>query len=181
MAISLGINGNLRLAIMMSHEMTLLALVPVDEETWPDALAAVVVLHLIRPGEREDDYIAIILNATMCHMELYAGAQEKGLQFPNEFVDDNEDAFKTMESAMEQVNKERIKGASKPNKQAHTKKKTPQLVCKRLETRQSLHKSPLGLSRSGEHRKVKILRRNQLSQLQFSKRTTSHPRQSHLM
>ena len=59
--------------------MTLLALIPIYDETWFDALAALVVVHLIRPGEGEDDFIVVILNATMCHMELYAGAQEKGL------------------------------------------------------------------------------------------------------
>ena len=89
---------------MMSHEMTLLALTPIDKETLPNALAALVMVHLIRPGEGKDDYIAVILNATMCHMELYAGAQEKGLQFPNKFADDGEDVidtFKIVETAME--------------------------------------------------------------------------------
>ena len=79
MVVSLGINGDLGFAIMMSHGMTLLALTLVYEETWLDALAALVVVHPIRPTEGEDDYITIVLNATMCHIELYADAQEKGL------------------------------------------------------------------------------------------------------
>ena len=120
-AVSLGINGDLGSAIMMSDGMTLLALTPIHKKTWPDALVALVMVHPIRPGEGEDDYIAVILNTTMCHKELYAGAQEKGLQFPNVFVDDGEDvidAFKTLEAAMEQVNKERTKATSMPKKQA---------------------------------------------------------------
>ena len=76
-AVSLGINGDLGSAIMMSHGMTLLALTTVFKETWPNALAALVVVHPIRPGKGEDDYIAVVLNATMCHMELCASAQEK--------------------------------------------------------------------------------------------------------
>ena len=104
---------------MMSHKMTLLALTPIYEEMWPHVLATLVVVHLIRPGEGEDDYIIVVLNATMCYMQLYAGAQEKGLQFPNGFANDGEDvidAFNTMEAPMEQVNKERTKAVSKPNK-----------------------------------------------------------------
>ena len=61
----------------------------------------------------------------MCHMEFCAEAQDKGLQFPNRFVDDNEDvidAFKTIEVAMEQLNKEHTKATSKPNKRTCTKK-----------------------------------------------------------
>ena len=84
--------------------MTRLALIPVYKEIWPDALAALVVVHPIRPGKGEDDYIAVVLNATMCHMELYIGAQVKGLQFPNRFADNGDDvirAFKTMEATME--------------------------------------------------------------------------------
>ena len=104
MAVSLGINGNLGSAIMMSYVMTLLALNPIYEETWPDALANLVVVHPIRFGEGEDDYIAVVLNATMWHMELCADAQKKSLQFPNDFVDDDEDVidtFKIVEAAME--------------------------------------------------------------------------------
>ena len=75
----LGINGNLGSAIMMSHGMTLLALAPVDDDMWPDALAALVAVHPIRPGDGDDDYIAVVLDATLCHIELCAGAQERGL------------------------------------------------------------------------------------------------------
>ena len=122
--VSLGINGNLGSAIMMSHRMTLLALTFVYEETWPYALAALVVVHPIGLGEGEDDYIAFVLNATMYHMELCTGAQENGLQFPNGFANDGEDvinAFKIVEATMEQVNKECVEAASKLNKRACTK------------------------------------------------------------
>ena len=64
---------------MMSHGMILLALTSIYEEMRLDALAALVVVHPIRVEEREDDYIAVILNATLCHMELCTGAQENGL------------------------------------------------------------------------------------------------------
>ena len=117
----LGINGNLGSAIMMSHGMTLLALAPVDDETWPNALATLVVVHLIRPGDGDHDYIAVILYATMCHMELCAGAQERGLQFLDGFADECEDvlvAFSTIEAAIEQVMKERSEAAAKPIKRS---------------------------------------------------------------
>ena len=58
-------------------------------------------------------------------MELCIGAQDKGLQFPNGYVDDEEDViypYTTVEVIMEQVNKERLHAASKPNKHARTKK-----------------------------------------------------------
>ena len=89
---------------MMSHGMTLLALFPVDNETWPDALAALVAVHPIRPGNGDDDYIAVVLNATLCHIELYVGAQERSLQFPEGFADECKDVmvmFNTMEATMQ--------------------------------------------------------------------------------
>ena len=109
----------------MLHGMALLVLTSVYEETWPNALAALVVVHPIWPGEGEDDYIAVMLNATMCYTQLCANAQGKGLQFPNGFADDDEDvidAFKTIKATMKQVNKECAEAASKPNKCVRTKK-----------------------------------------------------------
>ena len=107
--VSLGINGDLGLAIIISHGMTLLALTSTIDEKWANALAALLTLHPIRPGKGEDDYIAVVLDAKFCHMELYAGAQDKGIQFPNGFADDDEDVIYTytiVEAAMDQVNKE---------------------------------------------------------------------------
>ena len=46
-SVSLGINGDLGLALMMSHGMTLLALREVKDDFWPFALAALVVVHPI--------------------------------------------------------------------------------------------------------------------------------------
>ena len=80
-------------------------------------------IHPIRPGKGEDDYIAVVLDAKFCHMELCAGAQDKGLQFPNGFADDDADviyAYTIVEAAMDQVNKERLQAVS--NKWARTKK-----------------------------------------------------------
>ena len=71
---SLGINGDLGSALMMSHGMTLLALREVHDEFFPFALATLVAVHLIRAGDREDDYVAVVLDATLCHMEMCAGA-----------------------------------------------------------------------------------------------------------
>ena len=75
--VSLGINGDLGSAIIMYHGMTLLALTPVNNKTWPDALVALVVVHSIRPGKRYDDYIVVVLDATLCHMVLCTSAQER--------------------------------------------------------------------------------------------------------
>ena len=89
--VSLGINGDLGFAIMMSHGMTLLALNSTPDERWENTLAALLAVHPIRAREGEDDYIAVVLDAKFCHMELCAGAQDKGLQFPNSYADDKED------------------------------------------------------------------------------------------
>ena len=68
--VSLGINGDLGSAIMMSHGMTLLALSEVQDKLFLFALVAFVAVHLIRPGDGDDDYVAVVLDVTMCHMEL---------------------------------------------------------------------------------------------------------------
>ena len=122
--VCLGINGDLELAIMMSHGMTLLALALVDDEMWRDALTTLVAIHPIRPSNGDDNYIAVVLDATLCHMELCAGAQERGLRFPKGFADECEDvmvAFSTIEATMEQVMKERAKVAAKPTKRPRLK------------------------------------------------------------
>ena len=104
---------------MMSHGMTLLALTFTLDEWWENALAALLAVHPIRAGEGEDDYIAVVLDAKFCDMELCAGAQDKGLQFPNGYADDEEDviyAYTIVEAVMEQVKKECLQVVSKPNK-----------------------------------------------------------------
>ena len=77
--VSLGINGDVGTAIMMSHGMTLLAMLEVTDELFPFALVALLVVHPIRPGDGDDDYIAVVLDATMYHMELCADVQERSL------------------------------------------------------------------------------------------------------
>ena len=124
-SVSLGINGDLGSALMMSHGMTLLVLREVQDEFFPFALAALVAVHPIRAGDREDDYVAVVLDATLCHMEMCAGAQERGLQFPEGFAEDCEEvivAFSFVEASMEQVNKERPEAAAKPTKKTRGKK-----------------------------------------------------------
>ena len=110
---------------MMSHSMILLAMSEVKDELFPFALVALLAVHPIRPGDGEDDYIAVVLEATMCHMDLYIGAQERGLQFANGYAEDGDDvlvAFGTMEAARDQVIKERVEAAAKPTKRPRLKK-----------------------------------------------------------
>ena len=64
---------------MMSHGMTLLALTLVKDDMWPDALTAFIAVHPIRAGDGENNYIVVVLDATLCHMEMCASAQERGL------------------------------------------------------------------------------------------------------
>ena len=107
--VSLGINGDVGTAIMMSHSMTLLAMSEVKDELFAFALIALLAVHPIRPGDGDDDYIAVVLDATMCHIDLCAGTQERGLQFADGYVEDHDDvlvAFGTMEAARDQVIKE---------------------------------------------------------------------------
>ena len=73
-AVPLGINGDLGSAIMMSLGMTLLALTSTPDERWENALVALLAVHPICAGEGEDDYIAVVLDAKFCHMELCTGA-----------------------------------------------------------------------------------------------------------
>ena len=87
-SVSLGINGDLGSALMMSHGMTLLALKAVHDEFFAFALVALVAVHPIWAGHGEDDYVAVVLDATLCHMEMCSGAQERGLQFPEGFAED---------------------------------------------------------------------------------------------
>ena len=96
-----------------------------QDEFFPFALAALVAVHLIRAGDGEDDYVAVVLDATLCNMEMCAGAQERGLQFPEGFAEDCDEvlvAFSSVEAAMEQVNKERAEAAAKPSKKTRGKK-----------------------------------------------------------
>ena len=124
-SVSLGINGDLGSTLMMSHGMTLLALREVQDDFWPFALAALVAVHPIRAGDGRDDYVAVVLDAKLCHMEMCAGAQDRGLQFPEGFAENCDKvivAFSSVEASMEQVNKERAEAVAKPNKRPRAKK-----------------------------------------------------------
>ena len=123
--VSLGINGDVETAIMMSHGMTLLAMSEVKDKLFPFALVALLAVHPIRPGDGDDDYIAVVLDATMCHMDLCAGAQDRGLQFANGYAKDGDDvlvAFGIVEAARDQVIKERADAVAKSTKRPHLKK-----------------------------------------------------------
>ena len=73
-SVSLGINVDLGSVLMMSHSMTLLMLKEVKDDYLPFSLAALIAVHPIRAGDGEDDYVAVVLDATLCHMEMCAGA-----------------------------------------------------------------------------------------------------------
>ena len=123
--VSLGINGDVGSAIMMSHGMTLLAMSKVKDEVFAFALVALLAVHLIKAGDGDDDYIAVVMDATLCHMDLCASAQERGLQFANGYAEDGDDvlvAFSTVEVARDQVLKERAEAAAKPTKRPRVKK-----------------------------------------------------------
>ena len=113
---------------MMFHGMTLLALAEIEDDIFPNAFVALVAVHPIRPGNGDDDYIVVVLDATMCHMELCAGAQERGLQFPDGFAEECEDVlvtFSIVEVARDHVIKEHVEAAAKPTKQPRLKKSDP--------------------------------------------------------
>ena len=78
-SVSLGINGDPGSALMMLHGMTLLAQKEVHDEFFLFALAALVAVHPIWAEDGEDDYVAVVLDATLCHMEMCAGAHKRGL------------------------------------------------------------------------------------------------------
>ena len=123
--VSLGINGDVGFAIMMSHGMTLLAMSEVKDEVFDFALVALLAVHPIKVGDGDDDYIAVVMDATLCHMDLCAGAQERGLQFADGYAEDGDDvlvAFSTVEVARDQVIKERAEAAAKPTKRPRVKK-----------------------------------------------------------
>ena len=123
--VSLGINGDVGSAIMMSHGITLLVMSEVKDEVFAFALVALLTVHPIKAGDGDDDYIAMVIDATLCHMDLCAGAQERGLQFADGYAEDGDDvlvAFSTVEVARDQVIKERAEAAAKPTKRHRVKK-----------------------------------------------------------
>ena len=93
--------------MMMSHGMTLLQLTPVEDETWPDAIATLLAVHPIREGEGEDDFIAVVFDARLCHHNLCIGSHDRGVQFPFGFAGECEDvleSFLMVVAARDKVN-----------------------------------------------------------------------------
>ena len=157
-SVSLGINGDLGSALMMSHDMTLLALREVQDEFFPFALVALIAVHPIRAGDGEDDYIVVVLDATVCHIEMCAGAQERGLQFLEGFAEDCEEvivAFSSVEASMEQVNNKHAEATAKPSKKLHGKKSDAvggghEIGDETIATGESSHPKRKSTSASGE-------------------------------
>ena len=162
-SVSLGINSDLGSALMMSHGMTLLALKEVQDEFFAFALAAFVAVHPIQAGDKVDDYVVVMLDATLCHMEMCADAQERGLQFPEGFAEDCDEvlvAFSSVEAAMEQVNKERAEAAAKPSKKSRGKKSDAasgghEIGDETAATGESSHPKHKSTSASGEREALK--------------------------
>lgn len=93
--------------LMMSHGMTLLKISAIEDDSWPDAVAILLAVHPEREGAGDDDFIVGVLNAKLCHHDLCAGAQDKGVQFSNGFAEEGEDvldAFMTVEVEKDRIN-----------------------------------------------------------------------------
>ena len=58
---------------MMLLGMTLLVLQFVVDDNWSDAIETFLVVHPIQAGDGENDHIAVVLNAKLCHHEMCAG------------------------------------------------------------------------------------------------------------
>lgn len=103
---TLGINAEVP-SLMVSHGMTLLNLKSVEDDVVPNAVAALLEVYPVRVGEGEDDYIAVVLDASLCHHELCLGEHDKDVQFSNGFAEEQEDvldAFLTVEAERDRVN-----------------------------------------------------------------------------
>ena len=114
LVIKLGIKGKLLIGIMMWREMTLLMFTIAVDKKWIHAVAAFFAIHLVQVGEKEDDYIGMVLIAKLCHHNLCFGTQDKGIQFFNNFANEEEDvldAFRIVEVTWDQKNNGPTKGA----------------------------------------------------------------------
>ena len=58
---------------MISHGMMLLALAAIDDNKWSDVVAALQMVHLVRVGDGEDNFIAVVMNTRLYNHELCCG------------------------------------------------------------------------------------------------------------
>jgi hypothetical protein len=89
---TLGIIGK-ALILMVSTGFFLLNLQIAKVPTWPEAIAALFAVHPVTKVDGEDDHIAVILNAKLCHHSCCAETNDKGMQFADGFVEAVEDVL----------------------------------------------------------------------------------------
>jgi hypothetical protein len=64
---------------MVSTGFSVLKVDYANDSIWDDAVAALIAVHPVVEGDGEDDHIAVILNAKLCHHVCCAGANNKGM------------------------------------------------------------------------------------------------------
>jgi hypothetical protein len=108
---SLGILGETP-NVMVSTGFSVLKVDYANDSIWDDAVVALIAVHPVVEGDGEDDHIAVIMNAKLCHHACCAGANDKGMQFASGFAEEAEDvvfAFRDVNSQRMRVNRE-LKG-----------------------------------------------------------------------
>jgi hypothetical protein len=98
--------------VMVSTGFSVLKVDYANDSIWDDAVVALVVVHPVVEGDGEDDHIAVIMNAKLCHHACCAGANDKGMQFASGFAEEAKDvvfAFRDVNSQKMRVNRE-LKG-----------------------------------------------------------------------
>jgi hypothetical protein len=105
---SLGILGETP-NMMVSTGFSVLKVDYANDSIWDDAVVALIAIHPVVEGDGEDDHIAVIMNAKLCHHACCAGANDKGMQFASGFAEEAEDvvfAFQDVNSQKMRVNRE---------------------------------------------------------------------------
>jgi hypothetical protein len=87
---SLGILGETP-NVMVSTGFSVLKVDYANDSIWDDAIVALIAVHLVVEGDGEDDHIAVIMNAKLCHHACCTGANDKGMQFASGFAEEAED------------------------------------------------------------------------------------------
>jgi sRNA-binding protein len=111
---------------MVSTGFSVLKVDYANDSIWDDAVVALIAVHPMVEGDDEDDHIAVIMNAKLCHHTCCAGANDKDMQFTSGFAEEAEDvvfAFRDVNSQKMRVNRE-LKGktAEKRPKRPRAKK-----------------------------------------------------------
>ena len=89
--------------------MMLLTIVSIEDEKWSDTVVALLAEQFVRVEDGDNDYIAVVMNARLCHHDMFFGTQDKGIHFPNNFAEEAQDvldAFRRVEAVRNQKNAE---------------------------------------------------------------------------